>query len=66
MLTRVVYLALECETHYNDKCLACVLFRFSGQVGDWKNWFTVAQNEWFDNFIKEKMKTAKLKFIYSL
>ncbi|KAK3103991.1 hypothetical protein FSP39_023468, partial [Pinctada imbricata] len=33
-----------------------------GAVGDWKNWFTVAKNEDFDNFLKTKM--SKTSFVY--
>ncbi|XP_060068288.1 sulfotransferase 1B1-like [Ylistrum balloti] len=39
------------------------IFR-KGQVGDWKNWFTVAQNEAFDRLIETNMKDSKLKFRY--
>ena len=41
-------------------------FVFSGEVGDWKNWFTVAQNEEFDRIMAEKMKNISHKFQYVL
>ncbi|XP_046356406.1 sulfotransferase 1A1-like isoform X3 [Haliotis rufescens] len=44
---------------------AKVMYR-KGEVGDWKNWFTVAQNEWCDHLFKEKMKDCPLEFRYSL
>ena len=36
----------------------------SGEVGDWKNHFTVAENEQFDKLL-EKNKSS-LKFVYSI
>lgn len=41
------------------------LFR-RGQVGDWKNWFTVSQDERFDELYNEKMKDSKIQFTYEL
>ncbi|KAJ8314015.1 hypothetical protein KUTeg_008576 [Tegillarca granosa] len=37
-----------------------------GEVGGWKNWFTVAQNEEFDSIYRSEMKDSKLKFKYLL
>ena len=40
---------------------------FLGQVGDWKNWFTVAQNEMFGNiWEKETKDLSSFKFKYTL
>ncbi|OWF54906.1 sulfotransferase 1C2-like [Mizuhopecten yessoensis] len=41
------------------------LFR-KGMVGDWKNWFTVAQNERFDELLDRELKGSALKFTYEI
>ncbi|XP_021338960.1 sulfotransferase family cytosolic 1B member 1-like isoform X2 [Mizuhopecten yessoensis] len=33
-----------------------------GQIGDWKNWFTVAENENFDADFRTRMKHSKFKY----
>ncbi|KAK3581503.1 hypothetical protein CHS0354_031839 [Potamilus streckersoni] len=37
-----------------------------GEVGDWKNWFTVNQSEEFDKIYNERMKDSTLTFKFSI
>ncbi|GFO08647.1 sulfotransferase family cytosolic 1b member 1 [Plakobranchus ocellatus] len=42
-----------------------IMYR-KGEVGDWKNWFSVLQNEAMDGYLKQYMSDAKTKFLYDL
>lgn len=37
-----------------------------GQVGDWKNWFTVAQSDMFDSIYQQKMAKSKTKIRFCI
>nr|KAG5702315.1 hypothetical protein BaRGS_002982 [Batillaria attramentaria] len=39
-------------------------YRKGGRTGDWKNWFTVAENELFDDLYQKRMEGSKLQFTY--
>ncbi|XP_067682169.1 sulfotransferase 1C2-like [Haliotis asinina] len=37
-----------------------------GEVGNWKNWFTVTQNEWFDQLFQERTADSDIKVRFTL
>ena len=39
-------------------------YSLAGKVGDWKNYFTVAQNEEIEKVLKERMNDSSFKFEY--
>ncbi|XP_052081696.1 sulfotransferase 1B1-like [Mytilus californianus] len=42
-----------------------VLFR-KGEIGDWKNWFSVSQNEQFDVMYRKEMEGVEVDFTYEI
>ena len=40
------------------------MFAFAGIIGDWKNHFTVAQNEEFDRVYSNRMQGCDIDFDY--
>ena len=51
-----------CTNTYSQKGI----YLFSGKVGDWKNHFTVAENERFDRIYTEKMDGTGLDLDFEL
>ncbi|KAL4225544.1 sulfotransferase [Mactra antiquata] len=41
-------------------------FMRKGEVGNWKEWFTVAQSESMDRLVDEQLKNTKFKLVYEL
>ena len=51
-------------TEYPNMDQSVCSFIRKGQVGDWKNYFTAAQNEWMDNEINRKLEHSDITFTY--
>ena len=56
MLAILTLAVNDLDLNCNHLYLYCYLLFFQGQVGDWKRYFTVADNECFDDIYREKMK----------
>ncbi|KAJ8317791.1 hypothetical protein KUTeg_004657 [Tegillarca granosa] len=41
------------------------VFKNISEIGDWKNWYTVSQNEKFDILYEERMKNSSLKYRFT-
>ena len=46
---------------FKDLNLGISKFFRSGKVGQWKKYFTVAQNEWFDEMYMDRLKNTGLE-----
>lgn len=55
----LIMAAHVCEAEQQNRL---ILFGSAGKVADWKNHFTVAQNEEFDDHYKIKMTDPTLQF----
>lgn len=55
---------VQVQSMKNDK-RPSIMYR-KGQVGDWKNYFTVEQNEKVDEWLAENLIDTELKFRYTL
>ncbi|XP_078489794.1 sulfotransferase 2A1-like [Ciona intestinalis] len=56
------FVSMKKEYHWTDK----MKFFRKGEVGDWKNHFTVAQSEKVDALVEEKLAETDIKFTYEL
>ncbi|XP_060086371.1 sulfotransferase 1A1-like [Ylistrum balloti] len=53
------------KTGRSDTMMWHFLYR-KGEVGGWKQWFTVAQSEMFDEYFRKEMEGSKFKFKYTI
>ena len=59
-----LYFLIKCKKLFEALCSLIYLFLAAGKIGDWKNHFTVADNELFDSVLEKWTAGKEIPFIY--